>query len=126
MDILSTVSNSITLVQRLREISKNIAEAEFKNVLADLSYELADLKLEAASLKERLAVLQEENILLKKTTVPIEEGPTGNKWGCYQFASDDGLYCTACWDSKRKKSLTTRINPRIRMCPVCQATLGTG
>lgn len=57
MDIISSVSQSITLVQRLREISKNIAEAEFKNLLADLSSELADVKLEAAALKERIAAL---------------------------------------------------------------------
>lgn len=52
MDIISTVNNSITLVKRLRVISKNISDAEFSNLLADLSLELAGVKLESASLKE--------------------------------------------------------------------------
>ena len=125
MDIISAVGNAIRLVQRIREVSKNIAEAEFKGLLADLSSELADVKLEAASLKEKLAALQEENRVLKATTPATDEKPTGTKWGCYQFKGEDGLYCTACWDSKRQKSRTTRVSSRFRLCPVCQAPHGT-
>lgn len=126
MDIISTISTSIALAQRLREISKNIADAEFKNLLADLSSELADLKLEAAALKERIALLQEENALLKQTAIQADESPIGRKLGCYQFHGDEGLYCPACWDSKRKKSSTTRVNTKFRLCSVCQAPLGSG
>ena len=126
MDIITTIGTSITLAKRLREISKNIESAEFKNLLADLSSELADLKLEAAALKERIAALQEENTLLKKTAQPADEKPIGRKWGCYQFEGDDGLYCPACWDSKRMKSSTTRVNSKYRLCAVCQAPLGAG
>ena len=126
MDIISNVTASIELAKRLREISKNIENAEFKNLLADLSLELADLKLEIVSLKEKISSLQDENNLLKQTAQPLEEKPTGRKYGCYQFANDSGLYCPACWDSKRQKSSTTRFNTRLRICPVCKATLGAG
>ena len=125
MDIISSLSNSITLVRRLHEISKNVAEAEFKNLLADLSSELADVKLEAAALKEMVATLQEENRVLKATTPDKEDKPIGTKWGCYQFKDDDGLYCTGCWDSQRKKIRTNRANSRFRLCPVCKATIGS-
>src|SRR5690606_3343668 len=126
MDILTTISTSIGLAKRLREISKNIEDAEFKNLLADLSSELADLKLEAASLKERIAELQEENALLKKTNAPSDEKPSGRKWGCYLFEGDTTLDCPACWASKRQKSSTTRVNTRFRHCPVCNAPIGAG
>ncbi|CUK22723.1 Uncharacterised protein [Achromobacter sp. 2789STDY5608615] len=102
MDIISIIGTSIGLAQRLREISKNVADAEFKNLLADLSSELAHAKLEAASLKEKLAALQEENALLKQTVSPSAEKPSGRKWGCYQFEGESGLFCPGCWDSKRK------------------------
>lgn len=125
MDIIATISTSITLAKRLREISKNIEDAEFKNLLADLSSELADLKLEAASLKERIASLQEENTLLKQTSSPADESPIGRKWGCYQFQGNNGLYCPGCWDAKRKKSSTTRLNSNFRLCSVCQVQLGS-
>lgn len=125
MDIISGISTSITLARRLREISKNIEDAEFKNLLADLSSELADVKLEAASLKDQIAALKEENALLKKTASPPDEKPTGRKWGCYLFEGDTTLYCPACWDSKRRKSSTTRINTKFRHCPVCNAPIGS-
>lgn len=45
----------------------------------------------------------------------------GKKWDCYQFADDDGLYCTACYDTKGKKIRTTRATSKYRLCPVCNA-----
>jgi hypothetical protein len=123
MDIVSSASTAIAIVKRLREISKNIEEAEFKNLLADLSNELADVKLEAAALKEAIAALKEENAQLKNVASPPEK-LIGTKWGCYQFENDDGLYCTACWDTKRQKCRTTRASSRFRLCPVCQAPHG--
>ena len=125
MDIVTIVGNSISLVKRLREISNNIAEAEFKNLLADLTDKLADLKLEAANLKEELATLREENRVLRQTTAPGNDEPVSVQWGCYKFKDQDGLYCTACWDSRRKKSLTNRLNSQRRHCPVCRALIGT-
>ncbi|MCL1067122.1 hypothetical protein L2735_09915 [Shewanella olleyana] len=125
MDIISTVNNSINLVKRLREISKNISDAEFSNLLDDLSMELADVKLESASLKEELAALKDEVRVLKSTAPAPDEKPTGTKWGCYQFPDDSGLYCTGCWDSKRNKSMTNRVNSRFRSCPVCKSAIGS-
>jgi hypothetical protein len=119
------LSNSITLVLRLREISKNVAEAEFKNLLADLSSELADVKIEAAALKEMVATLKEENRVLRTTVPDKEDKPIGTKWGCYQFRGDDGLYCTGCWDSHRKKIRTNRLSTMFRQCPVCKAKIGS-
>lgn len=59
-DIISTVSTAITLATRLREISKNLENAEFKNLLADLSLELADAKLKIADLVAENAGLKEK------------------------------------------------------------------
>lgn len=59
-DIISSVSTAITLATRLREISKNIEDAEFKNLLADLSLELADAKLKIADLISENAELKEK------------------------------------------------------------------
>ncbi|WP_417560145.1 hypothetical protein [Marinomonas sp.] len=59
-DLISTVSSAITLASRLREISKNIEDAEFKNLLADLSLELADAKLKIADLISENADLREK------------------------------------------------------------------
>jgi hypothetical protein len=123
MDPISTIDNAIKLAKRLREISKNVAEAEFKNVLADLSNDLADAKLEIVSLKEQLAGKTEELRLAKLPSEQSAEKPTV-KWGCYKFEGDENLYCTACWDTKRQKILATRLDSNYRKCPVCKALLG--
>ena len=58
-DVISSVSTAITLAKRLREIGKNIEDAEFKNLLADLSLELADTKMKMAELITENANLKE-------------------------------------------------------------------
>lgn len=59
-DLITAVSTAITLATRLREISKNIEDAEFKNLLADISLELADAKLKIADLINKNIGLREK------------------------------------------------------------------
>lgn len=124
MDIISNLNNSISIVSRLIEISKNISEAEFKNLLADLSLELADAKLELANLKEELALLKQKNAELERAKPENKQKPT-LLWGCYKFEGEEGLFCTACYDTKGLKSQTNRVSSNFRSCPVCKATIGT-
>ena len=123
MAYIVSLNQAIALAQRLREVSKNIADAEFKNLLADLYSQLGDAKLEAANVKAELAALMEENTELRRVR-ETEEEPSGSKWGCFQFEGDDGLYCTACWDTKKQKIQTTRTVGSFRKCPVCNAVIG--
>lgn len=67
-DLLSSVSTAISLATRLREIGKNIEDAEFKNILADLSLELADSKLKMADLISENAALKEKLAALTSAT----------------------------------------------------------
>ena len=67
-DLITSVSTAITLATRLREISKNIENAEFKNLLADLSLELADAKLKIADLmSENSELIQKIQTLTSAT-----------------------------------------------------------
>jgi hypothetical protein len=124
MDIISPINNSIALLTRLKEISNKIKEAEIRNIIADLNNELADVKLAAANLKEQIVGLREENAALKHHKSSAVKPKI--KWGCYYFDDDDSrLYCTACYDSKGMKSLTSRVNSTTRRCNVCNATIGS-
>ena len=124
-DPVSAIGLAWSSAKRLREISKNIAEAEFKNALADLITGLADAKVEVAEMKTRLAEQADEIRRLKAAEPSAKERPTV-KWGCYQFEGDENLYCTACYDSKGVKGLTTRLQARFCQCPVCKALIGSG
>jgi hypothetical protein len=120
MDIISPINNSLTLLKRLKVISENIKEAEFKNLLADLSMEIADAKLAEADLKEQIVTLREENSALKTHKAPTEKPEI--RFGCYYFDGDNSrLYCSACFDSKGAKSLTSKGPVGYRICGVCKA-----
>lgn len=67
-DIISSVSTAITLATRLRDISKHIEDAEFKNIVADLSLELADAKMKMAELISENAVLKEKLFSFTRTS----------------------------------------------------------
>lgn len=67
-DIISTVSTAISLATRLREIGKSIENAEFKNLLADLSLELADAKMKIADLIAENASLKEKLLSLSNAS----------------------------------------------------------
>jgi len=59
-DLVSSVTTAITIASRLREIGKNIENAEFKNLIADLSLKLADAKLKIADLVSENAEMKEQ------------------------------------------------------------------
>lgn len=125
IDPVSALTQAVSLVKRLRETSKKMAEAEFNNLLADLMNELADAKIQAAAMKSQLAT-QADEIRQLKAAEPSAKVRPKVKWGCYLFEGDDNLYCTACYDSRGEKSLTTRLDSEYRKCPVCDALLGAG
>ncbi len=118
MDILASINHSLSLVTRLRDVSKNVAEAEFKNLLADLASDLADAKIQVADLKHRLVAQAEEIAALKAADGKTKVKPSGFQWRCYKCEGEEGLFCTGCYDSKGKKSRTNRLNINQRSCPV--------
>ncbi|MER2104456.1 hypothetical protein ACOYXF_15490 [Pseudomonas sp. Tul1A2] len=67
-DLISTVSTAVNLALRLKDISKNIENAEFKGILADLSLELSEVKLKLADLLSENAQLKEKISSLTSAT----------------------------------------------------------
>ena len=59
-EVIDAVANAISLTERLRDISENIKEAKFKNILADLSIELAEAKMKVADLISENADLRRQ------------------------------------------------------------------
>lgn len=61
----------------------------------------------------------------EEPAVPSREKPSV-EWGCYQFDGEDGLFCTACYDTKGNRIRTTRLDIKFRQCPFCKARFGAG
>lgn len=72
-DIIGSIGQAISLAKRLREVNRNIGDAEFSNILADLNIELAETKLTIAELMEKNAQLQIESQKLKDELQQINE-----------------------------------------------------
>lgn len=127
MDVISSINNAISLAQRLREISKNIEDAEFKNVLADLSHEIADTKL-------ALAVMTEENANLKNelTTLRNSKGQSSNmkfEEFAYFESNGDGPFCPGCYDSSGTIIRLSKLSGAFtafgsHTCPSCKEKYG--
>jgi hypothetical protein len=114
---------------KLRSLSKKVEDADFSMLLAELTNELADAKLEAANFKARLAACLEENEALKNALNQKSTQTPSLTDGAYSFAGEDGLFCTACFDSAYKKVRVTSLTAAFRAfgkwrCPVCKASLG--
>jgi predicted nuclease with TOPRIM domain len=118
MSWLSELLQGVPLNAVLRE-RVALAEQKFKEIEQDkkkLEEKVSALEAENADLKQKIAAAADQ---------ASREKPKF-KWGCYVFEGEpDRLYCPACFDTKGKKHLTTRINSNRRMCSVCQAALGS-
>jgi len=129
MEIISTIGNSISLFSRLKDISKNINEAEFKNLLADISNSLADAKLEAVNIKEELVKEKARNQLLELEIKKLKSSENSMLLvGDIYVKDGEGQYCTTCWDSNEKAIRIQEEIPDFQIitghkyiCPICSS-----
>jgi hypothetical protein len=129
MDVIASLQSAIEITTKLRALSKKIEDADFKMLLADLSNDLADAKLEMANLKIALAEALEENEQHKKLINQKSSQAPKLSDGAYSFDGEDGLFCTACFDTKSLKVRVSPLNGPFRTfgkwsCPACKAHLG--
>jgi hypothetical protein len=126
--ILTSVNHAITLTKRLREISKNIENAEFNNLLADLSLELADTKLSLADMTEENAKLKAELTRIKHSK-GITASELFYKDYAYFSPENDGPFCSNCYDTKKQKVRLKQLTGAFttfgkESCPSCKETFG--
>ena len=129
MDLVSSLSTSIDIVKKLRELNKKVGEAEFKMLLADLSNELADAKLEAANLKSELAQAKDDVSRLESAASRnVDSGPDVHE-GAYVFGDNSRHYCTSCYDGSGSKVLLHQLSGPFTVfgkwqCPSCKSHFG--
>lgn len=121
-DLIGTAANAVQLIGRLREINRNVANAEFANALADLSMEIANLKIQAADLLE-------ENDKLRRQIAQQNSTELVFKGFAYYSENGDGPFCPGCYDSNRKSVRLAKEADAFRVfgshnCPVCRQHYG--
>ena len=126
--VITSINNAITLAQRLREISKNIEDAEFKNVLADLGLEIADTKLALAQVTEENAQLKSELTKLKHSRGESSSDLIFKDFAYYSD-SDEGPFCSGCYDTQKQKIRLGPVSNDFTVfgkfkCPSCKEYCG--
>ncbi|WP_435609886.1 hypothetical protein [Pseudomonas knackmussii] len=129
MDVLAILQQSIDATVKLRDLSKKIENAEFKGLLADLSMSLADAKLEIVGLKQQLAEALTLNAQLAEQLAQRAQDAPVLRDSCYSFEGQEGLFCTACWDTHQRKIRVKAVSSTFHFagkwsCPSCKAYYG--
>lgn len=73
---ITAITNAISLLTQLKQASENIRNAEFKNLLADLSLELAEVKMKMAGLMNEKLELENKIKELEKLKVILVRDAT--------------------------------------------------
>ena len=121
-DLISTASNALQLVTRLRDINKKIANAEFSNTLADLVLELSELKI-------KVAALLDENDRLKRQASTNAAASLEFKDFAYYTGTGEGPFCPGCYDTQKKTIRLSKLSGAFlafgsHKCPACNQTFG--
>lgn len=108
MDIMASISLSLELMNRLKEVGSFVKETEIKTLFAELQSELANVKIEASNLKIELSILKEENLKLKNSLMAKPK----IRNGAYIFPEDNytSSYCTTCYDVSHN-TVKVRLTP---------------
>jgi hypothetical protein len=124
---IETFGAALGSIKTITEIAASIRNAklrqEMNGKIAELQDALLAAKQQMLEMQEKYELVLKENKQLKDAVVPKVKPRI--KWGCYQFDGEEALFCTACYDTKGQKNLTTRLNTKFRQCPVCKATFGS-
>src|SRR5690348_11407783 len=128
-DVVNAIVSAQATLKLLRDAVGTISSADLQmqlySKIADLQSQLLDAREQMLEMQGHVEQLRRENQDLKNAAERRASTRPTIKWGCYQFEGEQGLFCTACYDTKGQRNLVTRLpGGQLRMCPVCQAVLG--
>lgn len=110
-----TISDSIKHSQSLLEqISSHPAVSSNEEIQQALT--LLKTELSSIDIKARKLLKSEPESILSGTQPEI-------KSGCYIFVNEKGYFCPNCYDNQGNKVATTRLNRKLRVCPVCRKSI---
>ena len=120
LEILATVKSALTVTKQIRDIADNVATAELKLAIANLTGQLADIKIQAVELAGENADLKQQ---LSKLKAPPEVEYRDN---VYFKLNGDGPFCPTCHDNDEKLIRIQEVEGVFRdmmkyRCNVCQS-----
>jgi len=119
MDIFDPINRSQTLLTQLPAAISHDNKAEIQVLISALENQLALIKSNTSTLQQQLTQLNKSSAT---KTSSIASKPE-MKSACYVFAGEKGFFCPRCYDNHNTKVATTRLNSKLRICPVCKMSI---
>lgn len=94
-----------------------------KSLLSQLSKSNPEKELLASISKELESITVFAHKLTKKSSPDSIISKPDIKSGCYIFANEKGFFCPNCYDNMGNKVATRRLNSKLRVCPICRASI---
>lgn len=120
IELAAAVTTALGITKQIREIADNVATAELKLAIAELTEQLADIKLQAVDLAT-------ENRELKQKIQDLSAPPEMEYRDQVYFRTNgDGPFCPSCFDSSGNLVRISEASGHVRRlikyrCNVCQA-----
>ena len=130
IDVFQSIEALYHTAKRTREVSRQMENAEFNALIAQLIEEAADAKVAAAEMRVQHANLISENDELKRRLQQAAAGTPTVEEDTYIFPGEEGhRFCTACYDMHGKKvRLALHEGPYTVFgkykCPNCKQSYG--
>lgn len=122
MDIFAPITQSQLLIKQLSSAIKHKTNPEIDSLLKMLSSHLVEIEITTSAMQQQIKLLNKNQTHSQKGTVIITTKPE-IKSGCYIFSGEKGFFCPQCYDKHDNKVATTRLNSKLRICPVCRASI---
>jgi len=111
MTIADSIKYSKSLLAQISSHPVASSNEEIQHTLTLLITELNNIDVKARKL------LKKESESIPSETQPEIES------GCYIFVNEKGYFCPNCYDNQGNKVATTRLNRKLRVCPVCRKSI---
>jgi len=119
------IAAALDTIKKLSELSKNSQNVELKQTIVSVQEQLLEVKQELVLYKEENAELKQQlkNLQNEKPQLIFKNG-------CYfsikEDGSDDGPYCTGCFDKDKKIIRLIKMSEYMDAlgkykCPACNA-----
>jgi predicted RNA-binding Zn-ribbon protein involved in translation (DUF1610 family) len=114
MTLFDSIKRSQSLLQQLSSHQQVTDNAELKSIVNALNAELEVITSHANKLTKSSELQQPV-----QNVAPHIDGNSG----CYQFENEQGFFCPNCYDQTSSRVATKRLNRKLRVCPVCRASI---
>ncbi|PHS71107.1 MAG: hypothetical protein COB23_02285 [Methylophaga sp.] len=114
MTLFDSIQHSQSLLRQLSSHQQVTDHTELKSIVDALNAELEVITSQANKLIKSSELQQP----VQNVVPHIDENS-----GCYQFENKQGFFCPNCYDQTSSRVATKRLNRKLRVCPVCRASI---